>query len=243
VRGERRSSLAVKWINKLATTTTHFNPCEHLNKNTRVAKTVEFCVRQCGRPKNFYRSFMAALIKVGDFLALPVHLPPTSVRTAQKSYPHVLYIKQHTPKIDQESAPSDRTLFVTNPPLHISQRQLKSGLKHVFKSYGVESVILSNRVSDDAESDDEDDEEEVGSARDLVRPGTAAYIVFEDSDGLDAALAMDPKSRKWPGEPVGALDRWKKAYSLQRPSTDAYQREIDAFMATFDHAENEVCFW
>ncbi|CAG8545921.1 7761_t:CDS:2, partial [Acaulospora colombiana] len=76
--------------------------------------------------------------------------------------------------------------------------------------------------------------------RTLMVPGSSAYLIFKDPEGLKNALSMKQKERHWSydyltDEPL----EWTNKYSYLRKNPNELQLKIDKYMRNFEEAEQE----
>lgn len=145
---------------------------------------------------------------------------------------HCLFIKQHNVREKNDLKPPNRTLFVLNAPSYCTEENFK----RVFGTFGnVTSVYFHKTPNANLPP------KETSSfffKYKAIKEFKVAYIVFESESGLKEAL-------EWEGdEPLvlsskelptfSGLRKWCAEYNNQIPNPQCMQKEIDAFMESFD---------
>ncbi|KAK5130842.1 hypothetical protein LTR08_001614 [Meristemomyces frigidus] len=154
---------------------------------------------------------------VNDFVALPLHSPPTPA--FPKPTTHYLYLRAHTPKLPSEDTP--RQLFLVNIPVDSTETHLRSLVADQLGGARVEGVAFeSARVGKGVtapvapaskagkkrkrgirDADGEVIAPEVGQLpevwdRELQRSGGTAVVTFVDKASADLALKRARKAVK-----------------------------------------------
>jgi ribosomal RNA-processing protein 7 len=203
------------------------------------------------------------------FYTLNVYLPETP------KVKQPLFIRKHQPLQEHQQyeqnvlLPDGRTLFVVQFPLCSSERDVVKNLTRLFKPCGdIERVclkqlrgsknagmlLLSKAAADEDDNDDDDADDDhdlspiVTGA--LIRPGTAAYVIFSHQTSLKKAMKLvkDASSGKskfqWRleggGGGGGGFERYLRQYRSARPKDrSAYRRQVEAAIAEYDRQEEQ----
>ncbi|KAH8808074.1 ribosomal RNA-processing protein 7-domain-containing protein [Xylogone sp. PMI_703] len=167
---------------------------------------------------------------IGDYLVLPISIPPTPAY--QISTTHHIYLRQHAPKIP---TPDDsRSLFLVNTPVDSTEAHFRSIFTSLVGAGRFESISfedekdvhsttglprLPNQSADKklskgkkrkraaAESDERDTELPQTWDRSLRRSGGTAIVVLVDEASVNAVLKAVKKLHK-PGKEAQKYPIW-----------------------------------
>ncbi|KAJ3125669.1 Ribosomal RNA-processing protein 7 A [Nowakowskiella sp. JEL0407] len=196
-----------------------------------------------------------------NYKILTVTLPPIPLTTNKikltSAYPiptstpvsitHPILFKKHddrkskkdsTTNNSEEDIPHDRSLFLVNLPADTTQNHLK----RLFRRCGeIEKVVLkkSHFVADFEEIE--------GMSSGMLGSGGKAYVVFNESEGVEKSLDMKQRKRVWSDEledeepGVFGFELWTTEYYQTHPmqsSLDELSASVDSYIAAFEHAEH-----
>lgn len=140
----------------------------------------------------------------------------------QDSACHQVLVKENISKVIHKSKPAGRTLYVLNVPPYATSESMKTA----FAITGpVVNVILQGKPAEEHEARNEQSENRF----------KVAYVVYENPSSMKKLLRMRKlDSLNADGQLLTGIDKWTKAYQERIPDPVGMQREIDAFMASYD---------
>lgn len=146
---------------------------------------------------------------------------PLKYEDQDTAFHHVL-VKENISKEVHKLKPAGRTLYALNVPPYATSEALRKA----FSSTGaVDRVILQEKP---AEENDSRNEQLDGKFK-------VAYVVYEQPSSMKKLLKIRKlNALNADGTLLTGIDKWTKAYQGRIPDPVSMQREIDAYMASFD---------
>lgn len=146
---------------------------------------------------------------------------PLKYEDQDTAFHHVL-VKENISKVVHKLKPAGRTLYVLNVPPYATSEALAKA----FSSTGaVDRVILQEKPAEENDSRDEQ----------LDNKFKVAYVVYEQPSSMKKLLKIRKlNALNVDGTLLTGIDKWTKAYQERIPDPVSMQREIDAYMASYD---------
>ncbi|KAI9598265.1 ribosomal RNA-processing protein 7-domain-containing protein [Syncephalis fuscata] len=198
------------------------------------------------------------------------HVLPLQVSTSHQNTTtvHYVYFKQHklhgTSKLDDSDDNSDsnddkhdsthnrrysekdRILFVLNLPIDTTE----ADIRHWFRDAGVIESVRFQTIQQYNECYNITPNNDATLVNQRLRPlldaGSYAHVVFLEPLGLQRALAMTSRTRRWRDEATAeksktqlavGLERYKLAYTSTRPSSAILSKQADDYIIKHEAQE------
>ncbi|XP_028395115.1 ribosomal RNA-processing protein 7 homolog A-like [Dendronephthya gigantea] len=148
---------------------------------------------------------------------------------------HIMYLKSHSSRGEDECTPNGRTLFVLNVPPYCT----KVALRGVFAGCGaIQKIYIQKQPGPVKEN-----KKSFFNLNAKIMGFKVAYIVFKRESSLQNALQLDSSEIRYfstDEKPIDTgINKWCKEYASNYPNATKLQKEIDEFMKEFDKNQEE----
>jgi len=165
--------------------------------------------------------------------------------SSQQTCFHQILFKPHNIRVEEESKPRDRTLFLANIPPWATPQVIKK----IFRVNGNISNVFFQLQPSVGAPDPRPEPNSTFSTDRFTDPYSMesgfkfAYVVFEKSVGVKTAMTKMDLSKEYIASTdsfpiVTGVVRWNTRYNSVLKKENKLKEEIDAFMKKYDEEEN-----
>ncbi|RKP27961.1 ribosomal RNA-processing protein 7-domain-containing protein [Syncephalis pseudoplumigaleata] len=220
--------------------------------------------RQQSQPAKDDGSRAKVLAVQDGFRVLPLQMPACpSDSGGATTVVHYIYFKQHQMHGSRQPDASDndsdddaatggrvpeegRMLFVLNLPVDTTE----ADVRHWFREAGAIEAVRFKTLQQHEEMHGMAGDEAVAWRKNRGRPlldaGSYAHVVFLEPLGLQRALSLTARTRRWRDDATSeksrsqlalGLERYKLAYNQSRPSAALLNKQANAYIVAYEEEE------